>query len=112
MLLIHNIFVVAFILFFFSLLYVQYIYSGFVTKLTSSAVTRIEVSSGWRKSMILKNVLFQKRCCKFSSEKMTLCNNVFFLIHLYRLDPSGVVITFAFQVWVSTPPWCSSRWYM
>ena len=46
MLLIHSIFVVAFILFFFSLLYVQYKYSGFVTKLTSSAVTRIEVSSG------------------------------------------------------------------
>ena len=45
-LLIHSIFVVAFILFFFSLLYVQYTYSGFVTKLTSSAVTRIEVSSG------------------------------------------------------------------
>ena len=47
MLLIHSIFVVAFIIFFFfSLLYIQYSYSGFVTKLTSSAVTRIEVSSG------------------------------------------------------------------
>ena len=47
MLLIHSIFVVAFIIFFiFSLLYVQYTYSGFVTKLTSSAVTRIEMSSG------------------------------------------------------------------
>ena len=46
MLLIHSIFVVAFIVFFFSLLYVQYTYSGFVTNLTSSAVTRIEVSSG------------------------------------------------------------------
>ena len=47
MLLIHSIFVVAFILFsFFSLLYVQYTYSGFVTKFTSSAVTRIKVSSG------------------------------------------------------------------
>ena len=45
-LLIHSIFVVAFILFFFSLLYVQYTYSAFVTKLTSSAVTCIEVSSG------------------------------------------------------------------
>ena len=43
MLLIHSIFDVAFILFFF-LLYVQYTYSGFVTKLTSSAL-RIEVSS-------------------------------------------------------------------
>ena len=42
MLLIHSIFVASF----FSLLYVQYTYSGFVTKLTSSAVTRIEVSSG------------------------------------------------------------------
>ena len=42
MLLIHSIF----ILFFFSLLCVQYTYSGFVTKLTSSAVIRIEVSSG------------------------------------------------------------------
>ena len=30
---IHSIFVVAFILFFFSLLHVQYKYSGFVTKL-------------------------------------------------------------------------------
>ena len=46
LLLIHSIFVVYFILFFFSLLYVQYTYSAFVTKLTSSAVTRIEVSSG------------------------------------------------------------------
>ena len=46
MLLIHSIFVVAFILFFLSLLYVQYTYSGFVTKLMASAVTRIEVSSG------------------------------------------------------------------
>ena len=46
MLLIHSIFVDAFILFVFSLHYVQYTYSGFVTKLTSSAVTRIEVSSG------------------------------------------------------------------
>ena len=41
-LLIHNIFAAAFILFFFSLLYVQYMYSAFVTKLTSSAVTRIK----------------------------------------------------------------------
>ena len=45
-LLIHSIFVVAFILFIFSLLYLQYTYSAFVTKLMSSAVTRIEVSSG------------------------------------------------------------------
>ena len=45
-LLIHSNFVVDFILFFFSLLYVQYPYSAFVTKLISSAVTRIEVSSG------------------------------------------------------------------
>ena len=44
-LLIHSIFVVAFILFFFSLLYVQYAYSAFVTKLASSAVKRVEVSS-------------------------------------------------------------------
>ena len=43
MLLILSIFVDALILFFFSLLYVKYTYSGFVTKLTSSAVTRIEV---------------------------------------------------------------------
>ena len=39
-LLFHSIFVVAFILSF-SLLYAQYTYSGFVTKLTSSAVTLI-----------------------------------------------------------------------
>ena len=46
-LLIPSFFVVAFIIFFFfSLLYVQYTYSGFVTKLTSSAGMRIEVSSG------------------------------------------------------------------
>ena len=44
MLLIHSIFVVAFILFFFfSSLYV--LYSGLVTKLASSEVTLIEVSS-------------------------------------------------------------------
>ena len=35
-----------FTFFFFTLLYVQYTYSAFVTKLTSSAVTRTEVSSG------------------------------------------------------------------
>ena len=45
-LLIHSFFVVAFILFFFSLLNIQYTYSAFVTKLTLSAVTRIEVSLG------------------------------------------------------------------
>ena len=41
MLLIHSISVIAFILFIFSLLCVQYTYSGFVTKLTSSAVTQV-----------------------------------------------------------------------
>ena len=46
MLLIHIILVDAFIFYFFSLLYVQYTCSGYVTKLTSSAVTRKEVSSG------------------------------------------------------------------
>ena len=81
MLLIHSFFVDVFILlFFFSLLYVQYTCSGFVTKLPSSAVTRIEVSSGLRMHLIWKNVLFPKRCCKVSSEKITLCNNGF-LIH-------------------------------
>ena len=45
-LLIHSIFVDAIIISVFSLLYVQYTYSGFVTKLTSSAVMRLEVSSG------------------------------------------------------------------
>ena len=45
MLMIHSILVVAFILFFI-LIYVQYTYSGFVTNLTSSAIARIEVSSG------------------------------------------------------------------
>ena len=45
-LLIHSIFVVDFILFFFfSLFRIQYTYSGFVTNLTSSAVTRKEVAS-------------------------------------------------------------------
>ena len=39
---------------------------------------------------------------------LMLCNNGF-LIHLYLLYPSGVVITLAFMVWVSTPPWCSIR---
>ena len=34
---------------------------------------------------------------------LILCNDGF-LIHLYLLDPSGVVITLAFLVWVSTPP--------
>ena len=57
-LLIHSIFVVAFILFSFSSLYVQYTYSAFVTKLTSSAVTRIEVSSGRRKSLIWKKMFY------------------------------------------------------
>ena len=45
-LLIHSTFVVAFSLFFFPFIYVQYTYSGFVTNSTSSAETRIEVSSG------------------------------------------------------------------
>ena len=44
-LLIHSIFVVAFFLFFFSLLYVLYTYSGFVINLTLSTVTLIEASS-------------------------------------------------------------------
>ena len=45
-LLIHSIFVVAFILFFlFSILYVQCTYSAFVTKLISSAVTSIDQSN-------------------------------------------------------------------
>ena len=35
------------------------------TKLTSSAVTRIEVSSGRRKSLIWNFFLFQKCCCTF-----------------------------------------------
>ena len=60
MLLIHSIFVDAFILFFFSLLYVHYTYYGFVTNLTSSAVTRIEVSLGWRKSLIWKKCSISK----------------------------------------------------
>ena len=83
-LLIHSIFVVAFIIFFFFfllLLYLQYTYSAFVTKLTSSAVTRIEVSSGWRKSLIWKNVLFRKRCCKFSSKKLTLYHAIMFFLY-------------------------------
>ena len=42
----HSIFVMLLFFSFFSLFYVQYKYSGFVTKLTSSAVTGIEVSSG------------------------------------------------------------------
>ena len=42
MLLINSIFVVAYILFFFF----SFFTSGFVTRLTSSAETRIEVSSG------------------------------------------------------------------
>ena len=46
MLLIHSILLLLLFFSFFSLLYVQYTYSAFVTKLTSSAVTRIEVSSG------------------------------------------------------------------
>ena len=46
MLMIHSIFVMLSFFSFFSLLYVQYKYSGFVAKLTSSAVTGIEVSSG------------------------------------------------------------------
>ena len=45
MLLMHSFFVVAFF-------YFTYTYYGSVTKLTSSAVTRIEVSSELRKSLI------------------------------------------------------------
>ena len=44
-LLIHSIFVVAFILFFFFFTLRTVKYSGFVTNLTSSTITRIEVSS-------------------------------------------------------------------
>ena len=43
--LIHSIFADAFILSF-SLLYVQYTYSAFVSKLSPSSVKRMEVSSG------------------------------------------------------------------
>ena len=45
-LLIHSILLLLLLISFFFLLYAQYLYSGFVTNLTSSAVTHIEVSSG------------------------------------------------------------------
>ena len=52
---------------------------------------------------------FSKTLLHVFKRENDLCNNGF-LIHYYLLDPSGVVITLAFQVWVSTPPSCSSRW--
>ena len=70
MLLIHSIFVVAFILFFFTLLYVQYTYSGFVTKLTSyRSVVRMTQVFDLEKCFISKTLsqVF-KRCRKFSSK--------------------------------------------
>ena len=51
-LLMHNVLLLFFSSSFF--LYFTYTYSGFVTILTSSAVTSIEVSSGLRKSLIWK----------------------------------------------------------
>ena len=49
-----QLFVIAFV----SLLYFTYTYSGFVTKLPASAVTRKEVLSGCHKSLIWKNVYY------------------------------------------------------
>ena len=82
-LLMHNFIVVDFFLFFFTL----HMYSGFVTKLTSSAVTRIVVSSGCRKPLLLNRCfyyllhaiieLFENVVLKISSDKITLYNNVF-----------------------------------
>ena len=100
-LLIHSIFVVAFIIFFFfSLLYVQYTYSRFVTKLTSLAVTRREVSS-----LIWKYVLFWKRWCKND-----LIMRQWFSDTLISARPLRGSYNPRVSGLVSTPPWCSSRW--
>ena len=83
MLLKHSIFVVAFILFFFSLLYVQYTYSAFVTKLTSTAVLNAY------RSVVRMTQLFDLDKCSISKtllrvfkreNDLILCNYGF-LIH-------------------------------
>ena len=102
MLLIHSIFVVAFILFF--TLRTVYVFC---------IRYKIDIiSSNAYRSVVRMTQVFDLKKCSFSKtllqvfkreNDLILCNDGF-LIHLYLLDPSGVVITLAFLVWVSTPP--------
>ena len=78
MLLIHSIFVVAFILFFFSLRSVYVFWIRYKFDVISSNAYRSVV--GMTQVFDLENVPFRKSCCKFLSKKMILCNNGF-LIH-------------------------------
>ena len=57
MLLIHSIFVVAFIIFSFSLLYVQYTFPGFITKLTYRSVVRLTQVFDREKCSLSKTLL-------------------------------------------------------
>ena len=57
-----------------------------------------------------KMFYFENVVASFQAKNNLILWNDGFLVHLYLLDPSGVVITLAFLVWVSIPPWCSSRW--
>ena len=85
-LLIHSIFVAAFILFFFSLLNVQYTYSAFVIKIDI-------ISSNTYRSVVRMTQVFDLEKCSISETLMQvfkrendliLCNDGF-LIHLYLL---------------------------
>ena len=105
-LLIHSIFVVAFLLFFFSFLY-------FRTVFVFCIRYKIDIiSSNACRSVARMTQVFDLEKCFISKtwfqvfkreNDLILCKDGF-LIHLYLLDPSGVVITLAFLVWVSTPP--------
>ena len=105
MLLIHSIFVVAFIIFlFFFTLRQVYVFCirykiDIISSNTYRSVVRMTQVFNLEKCSISKTLLQV-----FKREKgLIFCINGF-LIHLYLLDPLGVVITLAFLVWVSTPP--------
>ena len=92
---------IAFLLFFFFLftLHTVYIFCIHYKKLISSAVMRTEVSSGSGKMFYFENVV-----ASFQARKWPYVMLQWFSDTLISARPL-IVITLAFLVWVSTPPW-------
>ena len=106
MLLIYSIF--SLLLLFFCFLYFTY-----SIRILHSLQKNDIISSNAYRSVVRMTQVFDLGKCSISRpflqdfnrvNDLVLCYNGF-LIHLYLLDPSGIVITLAFLVWVSTPPW-------
>ena len=103
MLLIHSIFVVAFNLFFFTLLYVWIRYK-------IDVISNYGYRSGFRMPQVFdleKGSISQMlQVFKRENDLMQYCfSDILTSARLLRGSHN-----LAFQVWVSTPPWCSSRW--